>query len=129
MMLAADIAPPNSLLLIMDRSVGQIPESMAGRLIAFTPTCVAIGTLSEHDGTTRVTLDESSGRPAQSTPTFDGVLETPGRKLSVCSVLHEVVLDLAVATERTRIRVWVNDDAEPSEIHILASSPIAQWGL
>lgn len=39
----ADIAPPSSLLLIMDRSVGQVPESMAGGLVAFTPTCVAFG--------------------------------------------------------------------------------------
>lgn len=29
-MLTTDIAPPNSLILIMDRSIGEIPESMAG---------------------------------------------------------------------------------------------------
>jgi len=120
-MLDADIAPPNSVLLIMDRSVGQIPDGMAGALVASTPTCVAIGTLSEHDGTTHVTLDDASGS-SNSTPTFDGVLDTPGRRLAVCSVLDEVVLEIAVATERTRIRIWANDQAEPNEIQILASA-------
>jgi hypothetical protein len=118
----ADIAPPNSLLLIMDRSVGQIPESMAGGLVAFTATCAAIGTLSEHDGSTRVILDDGSGPPAHGTLVFDGVLDTPGLKLAVCSVLDEVVLELAVAAERTRVRIWANDQAEPSEIYILASA-------
>jgi hypothetical protein len=119
-MITADIAPPNSLLLIMDRSVGQVPDSMAEGLVASTATCVAIGTLSEHDGITHVTLDDTS-ESSDSAPTFDGVLDTPDRKLAVCSVLDEVVLEIAVATERTRIRIWTNDPAEPSEIQILAS--------
>jgi hypothetical protein len=121
-MLTADIAPQNSLLLIMDRSVGQIPQSMGQSLIAFTPTCIAIGTHSEHDGSTRVILDDSSAPPAHGTPTFDGVLDTPGRKLAVCSVLNEVVFELAVAAELTRVRIWANDQVEPSEIYILASA-------
>jgi hypothetical protein len=121
-MLTTDIAPPNSLLLIMDRSIGEIPERMAGGLIALTPTCVAIGTLSEHDGSTRVILDDGSGPPAHGSPMFDGVMDTPGRKVAVCSVLDEVVLELAVAGERTRVRIWANDQVEPSEIYILASA-------
>lgn len=124
MMRIADIAPPSSLLLIMDRSVGQLPESMAGRLVAFTPTCVAIGTLSSDDGSTRVTLSDGGGPPAHGALVFDGVLETPGLTLAVCSVLDEVVLALAAATVRTRVRIWANHESEPSEIDISATAEL-----
>jgi len=113
-----DVAPPNSVLLIMDRSVGQVPESMEGSLIAATPTCVAIGTLSEHDGTTHVTLDSSPPPSEQGTPVFVAVLDTPGRHVAVCSVFDEAVLEVEVETERTRVLIWANDQAEPSEIRI-----------
>ena len=121
-MIATDIAPPNSLLLIMDRSVGRPPESMAGEIIASTSTCVAIGTRSEHDGTTHVTLDDGPTTFVAGTPCFDGVLETPSRRLSVCSVTDQVVLENDVMTERTWIRVWVDDLTEPSEIRIIVSA-------
>jgi hypothetical protein len=121
-MLTAEVAPPNSVLLIMDRSVGQIPESMSRGLVAATPTCIAIGTLSEHDGATRVTLDGDFEPEAQGNPVFDGVLDTPSRKLAVCSVFDDVVLEVVVATERTRVRIWVNDQVEPSAVSIVVSA-------
>lgn len=67
-------------------------------------------------------LGDGSGPPAHGRPTFDGVLDTPGRKVAVCSVFDEVVLELAVAAKRTRVRIWTNDHAEPSEIYILATA-------
>jgi hypothetical protein len=120
-MLTADIAPPSSLLLIMDRSAGRLPESMAGRLVAFTRTCVAVGTRSADDGTTCVTLDNISGPLPHHELVFDGALDTPSRKLAVCSVLDEVVLEIEVATERVRVMVWANDRTEPTEVHVRAS--------
>jgi hypothetical protein len=121
-MTATDIAPPNSLLLIMDRSIGRPPESMAGEIVASTSTCVAIGTRSEPDGTTHVTLDDGHGTFAVGIPCFDGVLETPSRRLAVCSVIDDVVLEANVMTERTWIRVRVDDLTEPSEIYIFVSA-------
>ena len=122
MMKVADIAPPNSLLLIMDRSAGEVPETLAGHLVAATGTCIAIGTLSEHDGTTRVTLDGDANPAPHDTPVFDGLLETPGLELAVCTVLDDVVLAATVPTQRTWVRVWANDQTEPSEIRILHSA-------
>ena len=124
MTLTADIAPPNSVL-IMDRSVGQIPDSLMGGLTAFTPTCVAIGTRSEHDGDTRVTLEENDGSSCRGVPAFDGVLDTPDRKIAVCSVLDDVIFELPVPAERTRVRIWANDASEPSEIYIVVSSHVS----
>lgn len=122
MRLTADIAPPNSLLLIMDRSVGRIPESMAGGPVAHTRSCVAIGTRSGQDGTTHVTLECGSRHAARETPVFDGVLHTPDRRVAVCSVLDDVILEVEVATDRTRVLILANDYTEPDEIRILVSA-------
>jgi len=126
MRLSADIAPPNSLLLIMDPATGVVPESMAGGLAASTPSCVAVGTLAQQDGTTRVTLADSFGPAVEGPPIFDGVLETPARKLAVCTVLGAVVLETAVGAERTRVRIWVDDPAEPGELLVRASAVRSQ---
>ncbi len=46
------VAPINALVLVMDRTKGVIPDSMSQRLVAATSSCIAVGTLSEHDGET-----------------------------------------------------------------------------
>lgn len=103
----------------MDQSVGEIPESMNESLVAATPSCIAIGTLSEYDGETLISLsDEASLYEVDLFIIFDGVLKTPTRKLSLCSVLDETLITLEVATENTRVQVWVNDDKEPDKINI-----------
>lgn len=42
----------------MDPTAGAVPESLGGRLVAGTFSCVAIGCLSEHDGLTSLSLLE-----------------------------------------------------------------------
>src|SRR5262245_5176006 len=115
-MSTVDIAPPNSLLLVMDPSVGQIPEGMSDAIVASTASCVAIGTLSEHDGTTRVSISDNAVTETNDAPVFDGVLDTPGGRIAVCSVFDQIILEIAVATARTRVRIYANDNNEPSEI-------------
>jgi hypothetical protein len=105
----------------MDPSVGEVPETMSSGLVAATPTCVAVGTLSELDGATRISLDYRADLSGDGAPCFDGVLETPGRKVAVCSVLDEVLLEISVGTARTHVRIWANDPAEPSELRISAA--------
>ncbi len=111
------VALPSSLALVMDPSVGQVPSTMAGALVAATPTCVALGTLSALDGTTRLSLGPGDGEPALCL-IFDGVLDTPGGTVVVSSVLSEVLLQDRAPSPRTRVRIFANDDEEPSEIDI-----------
>lgn len=56
------IAVQNSLLFVMDKDNGEIPESMDA-LVAATPSCIVVGTHSGADGETSVTLfdDEVHG--------------------------------------------------------------------
>lgn len=116
-------APRNSLVLVMDRTVADIPASMSHGLVAATESCVAIGTLSELDGETSISLsDEEADAGSGEAPVFDGVLNTPSGKLSVCSVLDEVLLECDVSSCRSRVRVWANHSSEPDEIRIVVTA-------
>jgi hypothetical protein len=96
---------------------------MSGGLVAATPTCIAIGTLSEHDGETSIALsDEATLSGYGTSPRFSAVLKTPSRSLSVCSVIAEVLLEMSVPSDETRVQVWANDAAEPDNIAIVVIS-------
>lgn len=113
-------APSRSLILVMDRSVGVIADTMAGALVAATPTCIAVGTLSESEGETKIALsDEGAPWDVGATPNFDGFLKTPTMTLSVCSVLDEVILEMSVRSHETRVQIWANDPFEPDAIAIV----------
>ena len=114
---------PNSLILVMDQTIGEIPNSMNQTLIAATSSCVAVGTICEADGETSLTLsDERPPRLPKEVPAFDGVIATPSRKLSICSVHDEQLLALDVANSSTRVRIWANHPSEPSEIWVVAGN-------
>lgn len=114
------VAPSNSVILVMDRTAGYIPEGMGNELVVSTPTCIAVGTLSEHDGETSISLsDEGSPSGFGPGPKFDGVLKTPSKNLAVCSVLDEVLLETRVPSSETHVQVWANDDNEPNRIAVV----------
>lgn len=116
------LSPPNSLVLVMDHKFGKLPDSIRGRLAASTDSCVALGTLSEVDGKTTITLtDEFDGIEGMSAA-FDGVLLTPNQELSVCSVMNEKLLTINVSEERTHTQVFVNNEREPDKIVVIARS-------
>lgn len=113
------LAPPNSLVLIMDQSVGEVPESMNGALVAATPTCVSVGTLSEHDGETSITIsDEKPGCGLGLSVVFDGDLSTPAGNLAVCTVDDVAVVSTTVSSSKTRVQIWGNDNSEPNHIYV-----------
>lgn len=114
------VAPPNSLILVMDQKVGEVPDSMNHGMVAATASCVAVGTLSEADGETFISLsDEVPSRLPKQAPVFDGVLPTPTKRLAVCSVQDEPLLALDVPSSSTRVRIWANHPAEANEIWIV----------
>ena len=115
------IAPKNSLILIMDLTIGKVPESMNGSIVAWTHSCVAVGTISEFEGETSICLtDDAAARVPSQAAVFDGVLDTPSKRISVCSVLNEALMALDVPQPKTRVQIWINDGSEPDEIQIVA---------
>jgi hypothetical protein len=117
------IAPPNSLILVMDQSVGVIPglEGSDASRPAATRSCIAVCTLAAVDGETSILLSDEAadllGHPGS--PIFDGVIDTPAHRISVVSTQLELLAEVEVAWLRTRVRIWTNDPVEPDEIAIV----------
>jgi hypothetical protein len=52
------------------------------------------------------------------TPTFDGMIDTPQKKLTVSTSELEILLSAEVPASRTRVRVWTNRSREPDHVAI-----------
>ena len=124
---------PNSLVLVGDPA-GRPPLSMGKELVAATPSCVAVGTLSEADGATRLRLVETAG-DVPPILAFQGTLQTPNRVLAIWNVLGETYLEKP-ASKTTKVQIWVSHSSEPDEICVLAARGVAEkkkkgrdWGL
>ena len=106
----------------MDPRAESLPESMGpDGLIAATPDCVAVGTLSEADGPTHIRLQRRSELLGEHPELrrFSGYVATPSRAVLLVSGHGETYATIDVQTDRTAIEVWVNDRLEPDEILIL----------
>jgi hypothetical protein len=98
----AVVRAPNSVVLAGDPA-GEPPESMTAGLVSVTPSCVAIGTLSEADGETTIRLlDAGDGLDLPSQLAFEGDIETPSGRLTVASVLDDTYLERPVGGTSVR---------------------------
>jgi hypothetical protein len=121
MTLKASVAPRNSVLLIMVKGTNDIPESMGGKLVVATGSCVAVGTLSEADGETFIILtnEEPPAREISGLArVFKDVLATPTKVVEVRTILLKAVLALPVPNSQTSVEIWTNSNTEPDKILI-----------
>lgn len=118
MAISTRVAPPNSLVLIVDGRGGDVPASMRGSIVAATDSCIAVGCRAEDDGDTEITLGALEDTRSDDRLAYDGWLETPSRKVVVRSVEGADFLEMPVASEKTNVRVWVNDPQEPDRITV-----------
>jgi hypothetical protein len=110
------VRPRNSLVLVSDAKGGEIPPSMSGSLIASTKSCIAVGCLMEDDGETELVLGPMDGVNPGEPAVFDGRLATPTRKVTIRSVLGEILLEQLVPHTSTRVRIWASDSSEPDRV-------------
>lgn len=115
---AARLAPPNSLILILDPSLAQLPLTMNGALISSTATCVAVGCQAESDGETDITLGDASEVDPGTKPSFEGQIQTPAHRIEVQSIYGAKLLEMPVSSESVIVRLWVNDADEPDQVII-----------
>ena len=113
------VQAPNSLLLIGD-SRGKMPQSFEG-LVTATSSCIAIGTLMEMDGPTRVRLldDRWYDEPLPLTVAWDGSVKLPHGVLRVENVLGEIYLERKLEPKSVRLQIYVNHPTEPDQIAIV----------
>lgn len=117
---SVDVAAPNSLILVMDPREGEPPPGFgSGPRVAATPSCVAVATFAQPDGTTCVSLGDEPPSGDGKSLVFDGSLQTPNGSLAVCTVLGDVLLRSSVAGTQTKLRVWTNHPTEPDEIDVV----------
>ncbi len=124
MIAEAFVRASNSLLLVLDPSCEELPETMGGGLVAATDGCIAVGTLAEFDGATRLRLmlrDDAvvCGDTLPSISAYEGWLVTPSGIVTIASILGDVFVEAAVSKERTAIQVLVNDLTEPDDIVVV----------
>ncbi len=114
-------APPNSVVLVMDYVSGEPPESMGGRLVSVTDTCVAVGTMAEQSGETRLTLtdDPLNSELSGLTLVFDGKLRSTSGEVALVTALNQVLLSIPAPSKEMRVRVWVNDYTEPDRVAVV----------
>lgn len=122
---SARIAPRNSLLLVMDKSGGEIPltEVIRESLAVATASCIAVGTLMEYDGETSITLTDEvllHQGISEFKKVFDDVLDTPEKEITVCTVLLHPVLSMPVKSTETEVEIWANHSTEPDKLWIVA---------
>ncbi|MGH8411263.1 MAG: hypothetical protein ACRERT_08575 [Pseudomonas sp.] len=115
------VAPPNSLIFIMDHAFGETPESMGHGLVTSTDSCVAVATLCEFDGATTVIVGADPQGVGAEILVFDGHLTVPSKQLSVCSALDEKLLSMDIPTSHVHLKVFANDATEPNFIAILVN--------
>jgi len=116
--------PRNSLLLVMDPEGGAVPESMDGRSVAATESCLAFGTLSAADGPTHVDVvdcGDFDGLPEGSWIAWEGTLVTFTGQLALVDVMGGILATRQVGS-RVAVRLAVNDDSEPDRVSVIVGS-------
>ncbi len=108
----------NSLIFISDPTSEDTPEIDGIGGLWTTAECIAVCCLPDSDGTTKIILGPVKDVGTHSKLLFDGAVETPSRKLSVSTVLAEVLLDTDVPHTATDLKIWTNGNRD-SDIVII----------
>src|SRR5215470_12468223 len=112
------IAVPNAVILVSDIGGGTVPNLIRGGLVASTPSCIAVGCMSDCNGQTELTLGAANEVGSREDPVFEGELTTPNHEVAVRTVLDEIILQARVLHSRTKVRIWVNHPSEPDKVII-----------
>jgi hypothetical protein len=115
--ISIDVAVPNCLLFVRDSMVAEIPDVDYGEAkpIWSTATCIVVNCMVDSEGKTNITVGAAGQVFQTRRPIFDGLLETPSRKLILDLVSDEKVLEVGVPSAKSRIRVWTDGRHECAE--------------
>lgn len=114
------VRPPHSLLFVSDQNGGDcpIPDRSSIRLWA-SREGLSIGCYSEQDGETDFALSDEASDVLSQKPIYDGVLDTPSRIVIVSTSSLDTLLETAVPTHFTRVRIWTNHPVWPNDILVV----------
>jgi hypothetical protein len=107
------VRPPNAVVLVEGSEKSDVPEAMAGRIVAATSNCLAIGPRSEIEGVTTIRVTDEPVLDQSLAEAFAGYLTVDGGRVVVGRVTGEVYATMPAPDGRTSRRVLVNDLDEP----------------
>lgn len=96
----------NGLIFIEDATGGRLPDPFTDEKVQYTSSCISVACLHEVDGEAELVLGAAKDVAPDLELAFDGVIETPSRKLALTTVPGEKLLKAKVPDKTTRIRVW-----------------------
>jgi hypothetical protein len=113
-----EFSPINSIVFVSDNLHTRPPVHQDSDLVHFNNESVSVGCYPEVSGSTVFTLGKSKEVSLESEPAFDGMIETPSRKLMITTVLDEILLETDVVDVNTRVRVWLNHPKWPDKVAV-----------
>ena len=115
---------PHPVLFIMDFSNEsvEIPESSPSSCVSANSSCVSVKALADVDGEVTVTLAGIHEEPETNgfKNVFEGVVDTPARKLAIVTSENNKVAEMPVPNGKTTVVVSVDDETSPSRILVKA---------
>jgi hypothetical protein len=114
-------APVNSLVFVSDNLSSPPPIPVRGSIVNYNEFCVSVGCYPEIDGETEIFLGRLPNVEAGLELAFDGVLQTPNKRLIVSTVDEEILLQDEVSGTETRVRILISHPKWPEKV-------VVGWG-
>jgi hypothetical protein len=83
-----------------------------------TDTCILCLCQADMDGETDVAFGRGDEVRIEASPTFEGILKTPGRQIALETVEGDRILELTTANVATLVRIWTNRPLSPDKVRI-----------
>lgn len=114
-------APVNSLVFVSDNLRSEPPIPVRGRIVNYNEFCISVGCYPEIDGETEIFLGRLPSVEAGFELVFDGVIQTPNKRLIVSTVDEEILLQDNVSGTETRVRILISHPKWPEKV-------VVGWG-
>lgn len=115
------IAPEYNSVYLAGRDLSDVPYNFSEKTIPSTPDCISIPCIYWNDADTNFTVGEASELAMPMPPTFDGILNTPDKRLVFFDANVPSFASLPVTTVKTRIRIWIDHPTQPEHV-------VVAWG-
>jgi hypothetical protein len=111
----------NPVVFISDINGGRLPDKLTDEMVQHSTTCVIVRCMGAIDGEVELTLGATRDVEPREAPEFDGIIDTPNRRLMISGPTSEPIVQADVVDTKTRIRVWRNHPVWPDKV-------VVGWG-
>lgn len=115
---AANLAPPYSLVFLLDPDVGELPLALSGETVSEGSSSIAIATRAEVDGTTEFAISQHRDHLGMLELIYKGELQTSGC-LALTNVELEVIVSMVVPPGLARFELWADRALDPHIVRIV----------